>query len=152
MDKFYPGERQILSADRRQEWWTGLGATAVVCGGAFFGWLVLSEPQNEASLADTVLPAADAATLLNSQFSTGAGPLPSGRIVLAAADMTAPTPLAHADIMKVQLKLKALGFDPGTADGRAGPHTLNALNAYRKSLGLKPSTAVDRQAVAPLTP
>src|SRR5581483_10943817 len=140
MDDFYPDERPILSADRRQEWWAGLGATAVVCGGAFFGWLVLSQPQSEASLADTVLPAADAATLLNSQFSTGAGPLMSRHIVLAAADMTPTPPLANGDIMNVQVKLKSLGFDPGSPYGKAGPHTLKALNAYRKSLGLQPAT------------
>jgi peptidoglycan hydrolase-like protein with peptidoglycan-binding domain len=62
------------------------------------------------------------------------------------------TPLASGDIMKVQQKLKSLGFDPGKADGAAGPRTLAALNAYRKSLGLAPVTRIDRQAVAPLLP
>ena len=49
-------------------------------------------------------------------------------------------------------RLKALGYDPGTADGRSDKRTLEALNEYRKSLGLQPTRSVDRQAVAPLTP
>jgi peptidoglycan hydrolase-like protein with peptidoglycan-binding domain len=66
--------------------------------------------------------------------------------------MQASTPLTHDDIVKVQQKLKSLGFDPGTADGRPGRKTVQALNEYRKSLGLQPTDTVDRQAVAPLTP
>jgi hypothetical protein len=144
----YPGERMIVLADRRQETWAGLGAAAVVLGVAVAGWLVLSAPQNVASLADTVVPAADAATLLTGQ----AGPIVPSNVVLTAADTTANVPLTAADVIKIQSELKTLGFDPGQADGKAGPRTLKALNAYRKSLGLQPVTAVDRQAVAPLTP
>ena len=62
------------------------------------------------------------------------------------------TPLTHDDIVKVQERLKSLGYDPGTADGRPGKRTVEALNEYRKSLGLQPVEAIDRQAVAPLTP
>jgi peptidoglycan hydrolase-like protein with peptidoglycan-binding domain len=66
--------------------------------------------------------------------------------------MQASTPLTHDDLVRVQEKLKSLGFDPGIADGRPGKQTLQALNEYRKSLGLQPTQTVDRQAVAPLTP
>ncbi len=56
-------------------------------------------------------------------------------------------PLTHDDLVKVQVRLKALGYDPGTADGRPGKRTLQSLNAYRKSLGLQETDAIDRQAV-----
>jgi peptidoglycan hydrolase-like protein with peptidoglycan-binding domain len=66
--------------------------------------------------------------------------------------MMVSTPLTHDDLVIVQERLKALGYDPGTADGRPGKRTLEALNEYRKSLGLQETDTIDRQAVSPLTP
>jgi peptidoglycan hydrolase-like protein with peptidoglycan-binding domain len=144
----YPGERMIVLAEVRREGWAGFGAAAVVMGLATASWLVLSAPQNASSLAETVVPAADAATLFTGQQVVA---LPK-QIVLTAADETAKLPLTVDDVTKVQSRLKALGFDPGKADGKPGPRTLKALNDYRKSLGLDAIAAVDRPAVAPLLP
>jgi hypothetical protein len=135
------------SAEDRREWRAGMGAASVILGGAFACWVVFSAPIQVADLADTVVPAADAASYFALSTSTPKGP--QGSATLAAENTT---PLVSGDIIKVQQKLKSLGFDPGKADGAAGPRTLTALNAYRKSLGLSPVTEVDRQAVAPLLP
>lgn len=142
-----PGERAIILAEERREWWTGLGATAAIGGIAVAAWLVLSAPQTASSLSASVVPAADAATLLNPPRIAL-----DDRIVPTAADTTTDLPLTLDDVIKVQNRLKALGFDPGNPDGKPGPRTMKALNAYRKSLGLQPVGDVNRQAVAPLIP
>ncbi|HVT52323.1 MAG TPA: peptidoglycan-binding domain-containing protein [Dongiaceae bacterium] len=144
----YPGERAIILAEQRREGWAGFAAAAVICGIAVASWLVLSAPQNASTLAETVVPAADAATLLTGQKAVAVG----RQVVLTAADETAKLPLTTDDVVKVQTRLKSLGFNPGKADGKAGPHTIKALNDYRKSLGLEPVAAIDRPAVAPLLP
>ena len=144
----YPGERTIILAEQRREVWAGFAAAAVIAGIAVASWLALSAPQSTATLAETVVPAADAAT-----FIVGQRPVAAGKdIVLTAADETAKLPLTTDDVIKVQNRLKSLGFNPGKADGRVGPHTMKALNDYRKSLGLQPVADIDRPAVAPLLP
>ena len=144
----YPGERAIVLAEQRREVWAGFAAAAVIGGVAVASWLALSAPQSTATLAETVVPAADAATLIVGQHQVAAGK----DIVLTAADETAKLPLTTDDVIKVQTRLKSLGFNPGKADGKVGPHTIKALNAYRKSLGLQPVADIDRPAVAPLLP
>jgi peptidoglycan hydrolase-like protein with peptidoglycan-binding domain len=112
-----------------------------------------------------VVPAAEAASMFADKPSppyglNRAGPIEQAQANTApepsppatAQQMQASLPLTHDDIVKVQEKLESLGFKPGAADGRPGKQTLQALNAYRKSLGLQPTQVVDRQAVAPLTP
>jgi hypothetical protein len=165
----YPGERMIILAEQRREWRAGLSAVVVVFGATIGSWLMLSAPQDPAKLSASVVPAADAASLfadqpvqphrlnragpvLEAQANTmpkqdeGEGTAPPGQ------QMQASTPLTHDDIVKVQERLKALGYDPGTADGKPGKRTVEALNEYRQSLGLQPVQTIDRQAVAPLTP
>ena len=151
----FPGERSIILAEQRREWRAGFAVVVLVTGATFASWLSLSAPQDASELADSVVPAADAAPL----FAEQPAPLSlhNGAVPIEAAEQTQQTPqadapLAEGDIMKLQAKLKSLGFDPGKADGKAGPRTLKALNAYRKSLGLEATNAVDRKAVAPLTP
>ncbi|HVZ01100.1 MAG TPA: peptidoglycan-binding domain-containing protein [Dongiaceae bacterium] len=144
----YPGERAIVRAEQRREGWAGFGAAAVIAGVAVASWLVLSAPQSASSLAESVVPAADAATLFTTQQAVEDGK----NVVLTAADETARLPLTTDDVVKVQKRLKSLGFNPGKADGMAGPHTMKALNDYRKSLGLQPVAEIDRPAVAPLLP
>jgi hypothetical protein len=156
----YPGERSIILAEERREWRAGLGALVLVGGIAFASWLALSSPQDVADLADSVVPAAEAATLFKEQASplshnNGARPIELAQGSTAQGAAPAPQadmPLAQGDIIRLQEKLQSLGFDPGKADGHPGKRTLQALNAYRKSLGLQPVRVVDRQAVAPLTP
>jgi len=144
----YPGERVIVLAEQRREGWAGFAAAAVIGGIAVASWLALSAPQSTATLSGTVVSPADAATLFSGQQAVAAG----RNVVLTAADETAKLPLTTDDVIKVQSRLKSLGFNPGKADGKAGPHTMKALNDYRKSLGLQPVPAIDRQSVAPLLP
>jgi peptidoglycan hydrolase-like protein with peptidoglycan-binding domain len=144
----YPGDRAIVLAEQRREGWAGFAAIAVIAGIAISSWLALSAPQSAATLAGTVVPAADAATLFSGQQAVASG----RNVVLTAADETAKLPLTVDDVIKVQSRLKALGFDPGKADGKVGPRTTKALNAYRKSLGLEPVAEIDRPSVAPLLP
>lgn len=167
----YPGERMIILAEQRREWRAGLSALVVVFGATIGSWLVLSAPQDPAKLGTSVVPAAEAASFFAEQpvephRLNRAGPVQEAQANtmpkpdqsnqpgtgMQGEQMQASTPLAHGDIVKVQEKLKALGYDPGTADGRPGQRTLDALNAYRESLGLQPTRTVDRQAVAPLMP
>jgi hypothetical protein len=164
----YPGERMIILAEQRREWRAGLSAIVVVAGATIGSWLVLSAPQDAAHLS--LVPAADAASLFADQpvqphRLNRAGPIleaqattvpkqgdATGTGMPQGAQMQASTPLTHDDIVKVQERLKSLGYDPGSADGRPGKRTLQALNAYRQSLGLQETKTFDRQAVAPLTP
>ena len=160
----YPGERMIILAEQRREWRAGLSAVVVVLGATIGSWLVLSSPQDPSSLGVSVVPAAEAASLFAEQPVQPHRLNRAGPVQEAQADtggdagmppgqqMQASTPLTHDDIVQVQERLKSLGHDPGTADGRPGKLTLQALNEYRKSLGLQPADAIDRQAVAPLTP
>ena len=164
----YPGERMIILAEQRREWRAGLSAVVVVLGATIGSWLMLSAPQDPSSLGLSVVPAAEAASLFAEQplqphRLNRAGPVQeaqadtmpkqdTGGAAAPGQQMQASTPLTHDDIVKVQERLKSLGHDPGTADGRPGKRTLEALNEYRQSLGLQPADVVDRQAVAPLTP
>ena len=45
-------------------------------------------------------------------------------------------------VLKIQQKLKAAGFDPGTMDGEFGPHTQAAVVAFQLSFGLTPDGEV----------
>jgi hypothetical protein len=165
----YPGERMIILAEQRREWRAGLSAVVLVFGATIGSWLVLSAPQDPSRLGSSVLPAAEAASLfaeepIQPHRLNRAGPIQEaqantmpkqdtgGTSVPQGEQMQASGPLTHDDIVKVQERLKALGYDPGTADGRPGKRTVEALNEYRKSLGLQPVQSIDRQAVAPLTP
>jgi len=46
------------------------------------------------------------------------------------------TNMKDTTVRRVQDMLRSAGFDPGPSDGRAGPRTLDALNAYQRSKGL----------------
>jgi N-acetylmuramoyl-L-alanine amidase len=48
-------------------------------------------------------------------------------------------------VLKIQRKLKACGFDPGTIDGEFGPHTQAAVVAFQLSSGLTPDGEVGAQ-------
>ena len=62
----------------------------------------------------------------------------------------AARPISVREMRGLQSRLKALGYDPGAIDGRAGPSTLHALNQYRASKLLSPVSYVDRTTAADL--
>jgi hypothetical protein len=54
------------------------------------------------------------------------------------ADLHLTSPLMTGDAVKqVQLKLQALGFDPGPIDGEYGPATAAAVRAFQKKMKLE---------------
>lgn len=50
------------------------------------------------------------------------------------------------DIIKVQARLRSLGYEPGPIDGIMGPHTESAIIAFKRSRGLLP-----RPYIGPIT-
>jgi hypothetical protein len=164
----YPGERMFILAEPRREGRAGPSAVVSVLGAAFGTWILLSAPQQSSLLGTAVVPHAEAASLvaetpIQPHRLNRAGPIQEaqadtmpkqdlGTSTPPGQQMMVSTPLTHDDLVIVQERLKALGYDPGTADGRPGKRTLEALNEYRKSLGLQETDTIDRQAVSPLTP
>lgn len=67
-----------------------------------------------------------------------------------AAPNYPPLPLGHDDIREVQNQLIALGFDPGSADGQAGPATQAAAQQYDRSRGGNGQVAIDSALLARL--
>jgi peptidoglycan hydrolase-like protein with peptidoglycan-binding domain len=49
----------------------------------------------------------------------------------------------HQHVMAAQQALKDKGHDPGTIDGRMGPHTRAAVSDYQKTEGLKVTGRLD---------
>src|SRR5215831_12857739 len=82
----FPGDRMIVLAEQRREGWAGFAAAAVILGVTVAAWLVLSAPQNSSTLAETVVPAADAATLLGAKQIT----ISDKTVVLTAAEANRP--------------------------------------------------------------
>ncbi len=165
----YPGERTIILAEQRREWRAGVSALVVVLGATIGSWLVLSAPLDPSRLSASVVPAAEAASYfaeqpVQPQRLNRAGPVQEaqantmpkqdapGAGMAQGQQTQTSTPLASGDIVEVQEKLQALGYELGEADGKPGKRTLQALNDYRESLGLQPARTIDRQAVAPLIP
>jgi hypothetical protein len=54
-----------------------------------------------------------------------------------------PLPLGQDDVREAQNQLIALGFDPGPADGQAGPATVAAAQQYDQSRGGKGQVSID---------
>ena len=61
-----------------------------------------------------------------------------------------PLPLGHDDVREVQNQLIALGFDPGAADGQAGPATVAAAQQYDQSRGGSGRVSIDSALLARL--
>lgn len=53
--------------------------------------------------------------------------------------------LSAAEVREVQARLAILGFDPGPADGAAGPQTSAAVRRFEEATGRPPTGAVDRE-------
>ncbi len=54
-----------------------------------------------------------------------------------------PLPLGNDDVLEVQNQLIALGFDPGPADGQAGPATIAAAQQFDQSRGGSGHVSID---------
>ena len=61
-----------------------------------------------------------------------------------------PLPLGRDGIREVQNQLIALGFDPGAADGQAGPVTVAAAQQYDQSRGGSGRVSIDSALLARL--
>jgi hypothetical protein len=80
--------------------------------------------------------------------------LPQEQASLAATG-TAPNmlpslPLGHDDVREVQNQLISLGFDPGPADGQAGPATIAAAQQYDQNRGGSGRVSIDGELLARL--
>jgi peptidoglycan hydrolase-like protein with peptidoglycan-binding domain len=62
----------------------------------------------------------------------------------------APAPLGHDDIREVQNQLIALGYNPGPADGEAGPATTTAVQQYDHAHGGTGQAPIDSALLARL--
>ena len=65
-----------------------------------------------------------------------------GLAVDGSAGKATQTALRNA-VVRVQVELKKLGYDPGGADGHFGPRTASAVKAFQKKLGLKQTGTAD---------
>jgi Putative peptidoglycan binding domain len=82
-----------------------------------------------------------------------AAPAPAALQTQAAApasNATPALPLGHDDVREAQNQLIALGFDPGPADGEAGPATVAAAQQYDKSRGGSGQVSMDSVLLARL--
>jgi hypothetical protein len=61
-----------------------------------------------------------------------------------------PLPLGHGGVQEAQDQLIALGFDPGGADGEAGPATIAAAQQYNENRGGSGPVPVDGALLARL--
>ena len=59
-------------------------------------------------------------------------------------------PLQRDEVKEIQLKLRALGFNPGPADGTAGRMTEGAVRRYRETRGQPQTGEMDRQLLGQL--
>jgi len=110
------------------------GTTLVVCAAAMLTVLIATH----SSLLD--IPSAMAGSVYRATFGASKTEFTEAEVRLAARPMTAN------DVRELQGKLKQLGFDPGTIDGIAGRHTLEALNRYREAKHLSRVSRIDRVA------
>ena len=61
-----------------------------------------------------------------------------------------PSDLSHGEIRQVQQALDKDGFKAGTADGRWGPHTQDAVKQFQQSKQIQANGRLNQQTVADL--
>jgi peptidoglycan hydrolase-like protein with peptidoglycan-binding domain len=80
--------------------------------------------------------------------------LVAGTAVLSASALAGGTQQQGAQspevVKQAQEKLSAAGHDAGTADGKLGAQTKDALKSFQSSQGLEPSGQLDTQTIAAL--
>jgi hypothetical protein len=128
------GYRQARFTDRLVALDRIAGTTLLVCAAGILAVLIATH----SSLLD--IPSAMAGSVYRATFGTSKTEFTEAELRLAARPMTAN------DVRDLQGKLKQLGFDPGTVDGIAGGHTLEALNRYREAKHLNRVSGIDRMA------
>lgn len=95
--------------------------------------------------------AAAAALLIGGMAGSGAQAADPVLPPLPPAAASAPAlPLGHDDVREVQNQLISLGFDPGPADGEAGPGTIAAAQQYDQSRGGPGRASIDSALLARL--
>ena len=60
----------------------------------------------------------------------------SARVHLAEGRLLVDPPALATGLAAIQRRLAELGYDPGPADGRAGPRTRTAIQAFQRARGL----------------
>ncbi len=125
------------------------------------------ERKSGRALAKTVLNASGGGTLDRSiqlasvrgadfvaVVAQDAGHLEVGEPATSSEDAgpVATTPLPPPDpvLEQLQVKLNALGYDCGPADGRMGPRTQNCLRSYQEEMGLDTTGELDEATAAQL--
>ena len=78
-----------------------------------------------------------------------AGPQPQPAL-LGSTPSLPLAPLSHDEVREAQNQLIALGFDPGAADGEAGPSTVSAAQQYDQSRGGSGRVSIDSALLARL--
>ena len=117
------------------------------------GWAAGAGAQSTGQSAVPPLPpATQGATAQNDAPAPAQAPAaPQTEAALPASTANfPPLPLGHDDIREVQNQLIALGFDPGTADGQAGPATDAAAQQYDQSRGGSGRVPIDSALLARL--
>ena len=117
-------------------------ATAVL----LVGWAAGVGAQGTNQPAPTLPPTAQGDT---AQKSTPLVQAPAAPQQQANVNLP-PLPLGHDDVREVQNQLIALGFDPGPADGQAGPATVAAAQQYDQSRGGSGRVSIDSALLARL--
>lgn len=95
-------------------------------------------------IAEAQQEARDLAALRDATPAAGDATLADAGI--GADDGTDRMPLGRADLVDLQWQLAVHGYDPGPADGQAGPRTVAAIRRYQADAGLavdgRPSRAL----------
>ena len=87
----------------------------------------------------------------NAPPSAQAPAAPQSQAAPPASNANLPAlPLGQDDVREVQNQLIALGFDPGAADGEAGPATIAAAQQYDQSRGGSGQVSIDSALLARL--
>jgi len=135
-----------LFLDRQPMWFKLAGAVAALYGAYLIGWsnaepahgtVALQPPVREVSaIAPPPPPPTEPVTVVAPSIA----PPP---VAAAPAPATAGRRLGNDDVREIQVKLEALGHDPGPADGIFGPQTVAAVKRYEIATGREPTGAID---------
>ncbi len=117
------------------------------------GWAagVGAQSTNQSALPPLPPATQGAAAQNNAPPSVQAPAAPQAQAALPPSNANLPPlPLGHDDVREVQNQLISLGFDPGAADGQAGPATDAAAQQYDQSRGGSGRVSIDSALLARL--